>query len=210
MKSSDKDLNSYVNEKDEALITRLRDGEEGIESFLLDKYKELVRIKANTMYMLGAERDDLIQEGMIGLVKAMRDYDPGRDASFATFAELCISRQMYNAVTASGRKKHSPLNSYVSFYTETGNDEDVKKRDLSEVLGTEGLNPENLLIDKENVKILENLIETELSTFERQTLELSMTGIGYVEIAKILGKDDKSTDNALQRARNKIKKALKN
>lgn len=210
MKLSDKDLNSYVNEDDAVLITRLRDGEEKIEGFLLDKYKVLVRSKANTMFMLGAERDDLIQEGMIGLVKAMRDYDAGRDASFATFAELCITRMMYNAVSSSTRKKHMPLNCYVSFYSETGNDEDMKKRELSEVLGNEGDNPENIVIANENVERIEQLIETELSDFERQTLELSMTGIKYTEIAGILGKDEKSTDNALQRARQKLKKALKN
>ncbi len=101
---------------DEELIVRLRDGEQQITDYIMEKYKNLVRNKAGSMYILGADRDDLIQEGMIGLFKAIRDFDSGRDASFFTFAELCISRQMYSAVQAAGRMKHIPLNSYISLY----------------------------------------------------------------------------------------------
>ena len=98
----------YESENDEVLIRRLRDGENDITDYIMDKYKNLVRKKAATMFILGADRDDLIQEGMIGLFKAIRDYDSGRDASFYTFADLCISRQMYSAIQASNRKKHIP------------------------------------------------------------------------------------------------------
>ena len=100
---------NYQQESDEALLERLRDGESMIMDYIMDKYKFLVRSKAQSMYILGADTEDLIQEGMIGLFKAVRDYDCGRDASFYTFADLCISRQMYTAVQASQRKKHAPL-----------------------------------------------------------------------------------------------------
>ena len=103
----------YEQYTDEELIVRLRDGEEKITDYIMDKYKNLVKSKAKSMYILGADREDLIQEGMIGLFKAIRDYDIGRDASFFTFADLCVSRQMYTAVQAAGRKKHSPLNTYI-------------------------------------------------------------------------------------------------
>ena len=109
-------IKKYQNETDEMLIERLRDGERDITDYIMNKYKNLVRSKAKSMYILGADNEDLIQEGMIGLFKAIRDYDAGRDASFFTFAELCISRQMYTAVQASNRKKHMPLNTYVSLY----------------------------------------------------------------------------------------------
>lgn len=191
---------------DEELIVRLRDGEEQITDYIMDKYKNLVRSKAGSMYILGADRDDLIQEGMIGLFKAIRDYDSGRDASFFTFAELCISRQMYSAVQAAGRMKHIPLNSYISLYgsAEQGEDEGV----VLGILANQGLNPEDLVIDKENVEFLEKRMEQELSSFEKQVLDLHITGMSYSQIAKVLGKDEKSTDNALQRIRSKIRKML--
>ena len=109
---------AYSQYSDEELILRLRDGEERITDYIIDKYKNLVKSKAKCMYILGADNEDLIQEGMIGLFKAVRDYDCGRDASFFTFADLCISRQMYTAVQASRRQKHAPLNSYISLYLE--------------------------------------------------------------------------------------------
>ncbi|MBO6016184.1 MAG: sigma-70 family RNA polymerase sigma factor, partial [Lachnospiraceae bacterium] len=103
-------MEQYRSYTDEELLSRLRDGEPEITDYLMEKYKHLVRSKARTMFILGADNEDLIQEGMIGLFKAIRDYDSGRDASFYTFAELCIARQMYTAIQASGRKKHMPLN----------------------------------------------------------------------------------------------------
>jgi len=208
MRSGDNAYVQYENESDETLILRLRDGEDRIWDYILDKYKNLVRSKARSMYILGAEPEDLIQEGMIGLFKAIKDYDPGRDTSFYTFAELCISRQVYTAVTASGRKKHMPLNSYVSLYS--GDDGNEGDQILEETLpGLDGLNPEAQIIDRENVEEIEHIIENELSVFEKQVLELYLTGMSYTEIAKVLGKDEKSTDNALSRAKAKIKKCIK-
>jgi RNA polymerase sporulation-specific sigma factor len=197
----------YTDEKDEILIQRLREGESDITDFIMNKYKNLVRKKAGSMNILGADRDDLIQEGMIGLFKAIRDYDCGRDASFFTFADLCISRQMYSAVEASLRKKHIPLNSYVSLYTRIDEDDASSDATLENALASDTeLNPEQQLIDRENVRLLEEAIEKQLSAVERQVLELYLTGMSYTEIAKVLNKDEKSTDNALQRAKTKLRK----
>ncbi|MCQ2519136.1 MAG: sigma-70 family RNA polymerase sigma factor [Lachnospiraceae bacterium] len=200
------DTKKYSDVKDEVLVERLRDGESEVESFLLDKYKNLVKVKAHSMFILGAEPDDLIQEGMIGLVKAIRDYDAGRDASFYTFADLCVSRQIYTAVKASGRKKHMPLNTYVSISSE--NDSENGGEIRTSMARANVSNPEAMLIDKENVEKIENYIENELSDFERQALELYITGMNYSAIAKVLGKEEKATDNALTRAKSKLRKFL--
>lgn len=203
---------NYEDCSDEELILRLRDGEGAITDYIMDKYKNLVRSRAKSMYILGADRDDLIQEGMIGLFKAVRDYDAGRDASFFTFAELCVSRQMYTAIQAAGRQKHMPLNSYISLYagsTQADADGRDGEWELSEsLLSQSERNPEELLIDRENVERLEKTIEKELSSFEKQVLDLYLTGMKYSEIARVLGRDEKSTDNALQRIKSKLKKAI--
>ena len=195
---------------DEELILRLRDGEENITDYIMDKYKNLVKSKAKSMYILGADSDDLIQEGMIGLFKAVRDYDSGRDASFFTFADLCISRQMYTAVQASRRQKHAPLNSYISLYSHVASKKGQEEEaELVNILAARAeLSPEEMVIDRENVENLEKTIERELSTFEKEVLDLHLTGMGYVQIAKVLGKDEKSADNALQRIKGKLKKAI--
>lgn len=205
-------VNHYDEYTDEELLCRLRDGESAIMDYLMEKYKHLVRNKARTMFILGADTEDLIQEGMIGLFKAVRDYDSGRDACFYTFAELCIARQMYTAIQASGRKKHMPLNSYISIYGNVMQDdyrEEGTEAVLVNVLAAgEESNPEELIIDRENVEQLEQNIQKELSPFEKQVLDLYITGMNYVEIAKVLGRDGKSTDNALQRLRSKIRKVI--
>ncbi|MGN0376158.1 MAG: RNA polymerase sporulation sigma factor SigH [Suilimivivens sp.] len=200
----------YEQYTDEELIVRLRDGEKQIIDYIMDKYKDLVKSKAKSMYILGADREDLIQEGMIGLFKAVRDYDIGRDASFFTFADLCVSRQMYTAVQAAGRKKHAPLNTYISLYanfSEQGENEEWKM--LDSMISKEDLNPEDMLIDRENVELIEKTIDRELSGFEKQVLDLYLTGMKYTQIARVLGRDEKSTDNALQRIKNKLKKSIK-
>lgn len=201
----------YQQYSDEELMMRLRDGEDGIMDFIMNKYKNLVRSKAKSMYILGADSDDLIQEGMIGLFKAVRDFDSGRDASFFTFADLCISRQMYTAVQASRRQKHIPLNTYISLYATVQENRDGSEEDaaLVNILARKSeQSPEEMLIDKENVEQLEKTIDKELSGFEKQVLDLYMTGMKYTQIAKVLGRDEKSTDNALQRIKSKLKKAI--
>ena len=204
--------NDYETSKDEELILRIRDGEEKITDYIMEKYKNLVRSKAGSMYILGADREDLIQEGMIGLFKAIRDYDIGRDASFATFADLCVARQMYTAVQASKRKKHLPLNTYVSLDSqEDGGEQKGQEQPLVELLADRTkLNPEELVLDKERVDYLERAMEKELSEFEKQVLDLYRTGMNYSQIARVLGRDEKATDNALSRAKQKIRGLLKN
>lgn len=201
---------SYDTISDEVLIDRIRDGEDSITEYIMNKYKNLVRKKANTMYILGADSEDLIQEGMIGLFKAIKDYDAGRDASFYTFADLCISRQIYKAVQASRRQKHYPLNSYISLYSSNNTLEGGEEEELLDLLsGKEEQNPEELFIGKEALEDLEKKIEQELSGFENEVLDLYIIGLSYVQIAKILGRDEKATDNALQRIKSKIKKIIK-
>lgn len=199
----------YAPYTDEELIDRLRHGEDAIMDYICDKYKNLVRSKARSMFILGADSDDLIQEGMIGLFKAVRDYDMGRDASFFTFAELCISRQMYTAVQAAKRQKHFPLNTYISLDAGSTSQEGREESSLAELIADRAeLSPEELVLDKERVTYLEKTIETELSDFEKQVLDLYMTGMSYSQIARVLGREEKATDNALQRLKTKIKKIL--
>ena len=205
-------MSRYDQYSDEELIFRLRQGETEISDYLMEKYKGFVRQKARAMFLIGGETDDLIQEGMIGLFKAIRDYDTGRDASFFTFADLCVSRQMYTAIQAAGRLKNAPLNSYISIYADYSRQEEGESSEevklINSLISPLEKNPEELLIDRENVERIEKAIESELSSFERQVLDLYLTGMKYTEIARVLGKDDKSTDNALQRCRSKIRKAL--
>lgn len=206
----DKEYEKY---SDEELIVQLRDGDHAITDYIMEKYKNLVRSKAQSMYILGADREDLIQEGMIGLFKAVRDYDTGRDASFFTFADLCVSRQMYTAIQTAGRLKNAPLNSYISIYEDysqrNGNESGEEVKLINSLISPSEQNPEERVIDRENVERIEQMIQKELSSFEKQVLDLYLTGMSYGQIAKVLGRDEKSTDNALQRIKTKIRKALK-
>ena len=191
------------------LIDRMKSGEEFIMDYICERYKGMVISKAKSMFILGGDKDDLIQEGMIGLFKAVRDFDCGRDASFATFADLCISRQMYSAVQAAKRKKHLPLNSYISL---EGGDDEGSGNDSQKagewLAGSVGINPEEMVLDRERTEYLERAINEELSEFERQVLDLFLTGMSYVQIARVLGREEKATDNALQRLKAKIKKIV--
>ena len=205
--AADKEL--YGQMSDEELIERLRSGDSAVMDYICFKYKNLVRSKAKSMFILGSDNEDLIQEGMIGLFKAVRDYDMGRDTSFFTFADLCVSRQMYTAVQASQRQKHIPLNTYVSLYGDLTDRDNAEDSELVNALEDRTKpNPEEVFLDKERVEYLENVIENELSTFEKQVLDLYMTKMSTSQIAKVLGREEKSTDNALQRLKAKIRKML--
>ncbi|MBQ8816580.1 MAG: sigma-70 family RNA polymerase sigma factor [Lachnospiraceae bacterium] len=194
----------YKQLSDEELIARYMDGDKGVVDFLMDKYKYLVRSQAGNMFLLGADHEDLLQEGMIGLFKAIRDYDPGRDASFQTFAKLCISRQIFTAIEASNRHKHAPLNSYLSL-SETDDEQYKEARDrITKMTTIES--PETLVIDKENMAQLEEMLTAELSHLEKQVLDLYFIGMSTREIAAILGRTEKATDNAFQRLKSKIRK----
>lgn len=205
-----REYRDYDQSTDEELIHRLREGESPIMDYLIEKYKYLVRSKAKSMFILGGDNEDLLQEGMLGLFKAVRDYDSGRDASFLTFAELCVSRQIYTAVQASQRKKHIPLNTYISLSGELkGEDGDGGDKQYEKALQDRaGLSPEEVFLDKERVEYLEQQIDKELSMFEKQVLDLHLTGMSYTQIARVLGRDEKATDNALQRLKSKIRKML--
>lgn len=194
-------MDFYGDFTDEQLIERFRSGETQIMEYILDKYKPLVRKKANAMYLIGGETDDLIQEGMIGLFKAIRDYDAGRETSFFHFAELCISRQLYNAVEASNRKKHAPLNSYVSFYA--GSEEEGQSL-LDSLSSGEIGNPEDMIISQENAKQFWKQLRERLSGMEQQVLDEYLSGLNYKQIAQRMGKSPKAIDNALQRIKGKI------
>ena len=195
---------------DEEIIENAREGEPAGTDELFMRYKDVVRSIASTMYLIGGETEDLIQEGMIGLFKAVQEYDPGRDASFGTFARLCISRQIYSAVKASGRKKHIPLNTYVSLYERTGSEDNGGRAvEMGDVLmASDRVNPEQVILSREKSEELEQAIEKELSPMEKNVLELFVTGMSYSDIADVLGKNEKAMDNAIQRIRGKLRKYL--
>ena len=189
---------------DEEMCQRIKDGYPDGMDYLLNKYKEMVRKKARSFYLIGGERDDLIQEGMIGLMKAVRSYDTDMSSSFAVFADLCIERQIYSAVKASQRNKHKPLNSYISLYQPALDEENAPS--LLDVIPERRQSLEEALIDREFYdQLWEKLIHV-LSPLEKKVLDLFMEGLGYASIAQHLGKDEKAVDNALQRVRNKVSK----
>lgn len=195
--------NDYTNQTDEVLIGQLRSGREEITDYIMEKYKNLVRKRANAMFLIGGDTDDLIQEGMIGLFKAIRDFKEDKDASFYHFADLCITRQIYHAVEASQRKKHLPLNSYISLNTQMGQEGEDTFLDVLESF--ENANPEQLIIERENSRAIKERLKNDLSRFERQVIQLYLQGLSYRQIAQQLGKEPKAIDNALQRIRGKIK-----
>lgn len=197
-----KSVKNYSAFSDEELIEQLNsNGEDAIAEYLLEKYKPLVRKLSNEFYIIGGDSNDLLQEGMIGLFKAIRDYKSGKDATFFTFANICIRRQLYTAMEASKRLKHAPLNSYVSLSatdTEGGNEanEEIAKRFAE--------SPEDYVIEQEFWERFYNEIWERLSKMERQVLELYREGMTYTEIAVKLQKEPKAIDNALQRIRKKV------
>lgn len=192
---------SYKDFTDEELIEKLRVGDAEIADYIMEKYKPLVRKKTNAMYLIGGETEDLIQEGMIGLFKAVRDYDSEKAASFFSFADLCITRQLYSALEASNRKKHSPLNNYVSF----SNQDESEGISLEEVISSQTISPEQILIEKERKEEFFEHLQEKLSTMEKKVLYLYLEGNSYIQIAEQLEKTPKSIDNTLQRIRGKIK-----
>lgn len=195
-------MERYRDLPDEQLIAKLRAGDENIMDYILDKYKPLVLGKANAMYLIGGETDDLIQEGMIGLFKAIRDYRAEREASFFHFAELCINRQLYSAVEASNRKKHAPLNSYVSLDSRLGEE----GAPLAETLQTSVMDdPEQMVIAQENLRAFWDEIRECLSDMERAVLDQYLAGANYRQIAERMEKSPKVIDNALSRIKRKIR-----
>lgn len=189
-------LNDYSGYTDEELIGRLRDGEDEIEDYLLEKYKRMVRGMARKLYLAGGSQEDLLQEGMLGLFRAIRTYDGTRGTSFSTWAHLLTERQMYSAIESSRALKYRTLNDSISI------DEMTEESGEGTIRTVES--PETVLVDRENAEDLKKRIFEALSPLERRVLEEYLKGYDYNEIAEKLGRSPKSVDNALQRIRNKV------
>lgn len=198
------DLDSrYDNLPDEQIVELSSEGEKMATEYILAKYKNLVRAKAKAFFLVGADKEDLVQEGMIGLFKAIRDFDPTKQASFRGFAEMCIKRQLITAVKTAARQKHIPLNSYISLSKPVYEDE--AERTLVEVLAQrEAVDPEEMFIRREKAEALETEISQKLSNLEQTVFSLYLGGMNYQEIALELDRPPKSIDNALQRIKKKL------
>ena len=195
----------YKEYSDELLVRMARDGDEKAEDFLLKKYKDFVRSKARAYFLVGGDSDDLIQEGMIGLYNAIGHYDESMASSFMTYAAICINNKLISAVSADGRQKNAPLNGYVSIYSSI-TDETGEEASLSDVLpDTENINPEAIILNEEQEKLTINRLLGKLSALEKEILSYYMEGMSYSEIAKLIGKTEKSVDNAIQRIRLKMR-----
>lgn len=199
-------VNNYKDISDEDLIKTIKSGDKLALEFLINKYKELVNMKVSRFFMIGAEREDIIQEGLIGLFKAVKCYNPDKQNSFKTFANLCIERQLITAIKSSNRQKHMPLNSYLSLNsTAYEDDEDSNILDVFDAHQIE--DPLETITKKEYYQTVENAIDKSLSDFEKKVLNRYMQGESYIQIAERLDAPVKSIDNAIQRIR---KKAIKN
>lgn len=188
------------------IINLAQNKEDSAMEYLLEKYKPLVCQKTRKLFLIDGDKDDLIQEGMIGLFKAVRDYQAGKDAAFRTFADLCISRQLYSAIKKSNRLKNQPLNSYISIYSDEFNDADELAGDRTVISsGSDNIaNPEAIVIDRESAVDMQNQMFDKLSKMEREVLKRYLDGMTYQEIAADMEKSPKSIDNALQRIKGKI------
>jgi RNA polymerase sporulation-specific sigma factor len=193
--------------QDEEVIDIARAGSVLAQEYLINKYKSFVRAKARSYFLIGADREDIIQEGMIGLYKAIRDFRSDKLASFKAFAELCITRQIITAIKTATRQKHIPLNSYVSLNRPIY-DEDSDRTLLDIMPGNQVLDPEELVINTEEIGFMENKITEILSDLEWQVLNSYLDGKSYLEIAFDLNRHVKSIDNALQRVKRKLERYL--
>lgn len=196
---------NYKEYSDELLVDMARHGDEKAENFLLKKYKDFVRSKARAYFLVGGDSDDLIQEGMIGLYNAISHYDESKASSFMTYAAICINNKLLSAVSADNRKKNEPLNGYVSLYSVI-TDDAGEEASLSDVLpDTDNVNPENIILNEEQEKLARKRLLGKLSRLEKEILSYYLEGMSYSEIAAIIGKTEKSVDNAIQRIRSKMK-----
>ena len=200
--------NKYSNLTDEQIVTEIKQGDEYALSYLLEKYKELVNMKVGKYFMVGAEKEDIMQEGMIGLYKAIKNFDTQKENSFKTFANLCIERQLITAIKTSNRQKHMPLNSYLSLNMAAYDNNEDDSVELIDTFNSNTIeDPLETVMKKEYYEQIHNNIEKSLSKFEKQVLDRFMKGESYNVIAKRLDSPVKSVDNAIQRIR---KKAVKN
>lgn len=198
----------YRDMEDARIVALAQSGDADASEYILNKYKNLVRSKAHAYFIMGAEAEDLLQEGMIGLFKAIRDYNCEKNDSFYAFAAMCVRRQLISALKRATRQKHIPLNSYVSLNKSIYDEEN--ERTLMDVLSARGVsNPEQLMIAQQEFEFINAKIENSLSDFERAVLKEYLTGKSYSEIASGMDTQPKSVDNALQRVKTKLERALK-
>lgn len=201
--------NDFTQMSDEDLINLIKSGDKHALNFLFERYKELVNMKVSKYFIVGAEREDIFQEGMIGLYKAVKGFDGDKQNSFKTFANLCIERQLITAIKTSNRQKHMPLNSYLSLNTSAYDEENSDSMiDVFDSHTAE--DPLETITKKEYYKYVEDNIDKTLSDFEKQVLQKYIQGESYVTIAKQLDAPVKSIDNAIQRIRKKATKSIMN
>ena len=200
-------INKYDNLTDEEIISQIKENDEKALEYLLEKYKELVNSKVGKYFIIGAERDDIIQEGMIGLFKAIKNFDNTKQNTFKTFANICVERQLITAIKSSNRQKHMPLNSYLSLNT-SAYENDGDSTELIETFNNKTVeDPLETMMKKEHFREIQEVMHKNLSDFEEQVLARFMQGESYEIIAKKLDTPIKSVDNAIQRIR---RKAIKN
>lgn len=197
----------YEKFSDEEIIDFIHEGDDRAQEYIIDKYKNLVKVRARAYFIMGADKEDIIQEGMIGLYKAIRDFKGIKYSSFYSFAELCVKRQIISAIRSAARQKHMPLNSSLSLNKNVYDESD--ECTYIELFADKLSNPEELFIGQEDKNYIEKRIADDLSSLECRVLSLYLKGKSYYEIASIINKDEKSIDNALQRVKKKIEKILK-
>ena len=201
------EFSMYSGYSDEKIVEMSHNGDSAAEEYLLDKYKNFVRSKARSYFLVGADHEDIVQEGMIGLYKAIRDYRPDKLSSFRAFAELCITRQIITAIKTATRQKHIPLNNYVSL-NKPLYDEESDRTLLDVIIEGRTSDPEEMIINMENIGNIRAKINEVLSGLEQEVLNAYLDGRSYQEIAESLGRHVKSIDNALQRVKRKLEKYL--
>lgn len=199
--------NPYDNNTDEQIVSRIKEGDEKALSYLLEKYKNLVNVKVGKYFIIGAEKEDIIQEGMIGLFKAIKNFNEEKQNTFKSFANICIERQLITAIKSSNRQKHMPLNSYLSLNTAAYDNNEEDSVELIDTFNSKTVeDPLETVMKKEYYQEIENAVNKSLSKFEKQVLDRFVKGESYITIAQKLDSPVKSVDNAIQRIR---KKAIK-
>ena len=207
MLKNDKNSADLSNLSDEEIVALVHLGNSDALDFLITKYRIFVKAKARSYFLIGADREDIVQEGMIGLYKAIRDFKGDKLSSFRAFAELCVTRQIITAIKTATRQKHIPLNSYVSL-DKPIYDEESERTLLDIITGPVTEDPENLMINREEYSNLEDKMAEVLSDLEQQVLSLYLEGRSYIEISELLNRHVKSIDNALQRVKKKLERHL--
>ena len=211
--NEERDFNSveyfYKCESEEQIVEEAKKGNKRAQEFIISKYENFVKVKAKSYFLIGADKEDIYQEGMIGLYKAIRDFNGEKSTSFRAFAELCITRQIITAIKTATRQKHIPLNTYISLNKPVSEEE--SDRTLLDIISSiRTTDPEELIISQEQKEFIEEEINKELSDLEIQVLQSYLEGKSYQEIACDLDRHSKSIDNALQRVKKKLEKCLVN